>query len=155
VGDLLTLIWGLPEEETMKPQKFILINQQVKNRAINAVESINIDDACRVVIDAADLRTLEQNAKLHVMLGDISKQVAWQGMKFNPVVWKRLVTASYLREIREHPMLIPALDGSGVDIIYEKTSKMGKKKVAGLIEWCYMWGAENGVIWSEKSRREK
>jgi hypothetical protein len=139
----------------MKPQKFVIINEQVRQRVIAFAGSINPAENIQVVFSKADLRTLEQNAKLHVMLGDISKQVAWQGMKFNPVVWKRLVTASYLREIREHPMLIPALDGSGVDIIYEKTSKMGKKKVAGLIEWCYMWGAENGAIWSEKSRREK
>ena len=139
----------------MKPQKFVIINEQVRQRVIAFAGSINPAENIQVVFSKADLRTLEQNAKLHPMLGDISKQVAWQGMKFNPVVWKRLVTASYLREIREHPMLIPALDGSGVDIIYEKTSKMGKKKVAGLIEWCYMWGAENGVIWSEKSRREK
>lgn len=95
-------------------------------------------------------RTLEQNALLHGQLADISKQVEWYQQRFNLAVWKRLCTYSYLREVRESPLLIPALDGNGMDVIYEKTSQMGVKQMTGLIEWTYSFGSENDVIWTYK-----
>ena len=95
-------------------------------------------------------RTLEQNALLHGQLADISKQVEWYQQRFNLAVWKRLCTYSYLREVRESPLLIPALDGNGMDVIYEKTSQMGVKQMTGLIEWNYAFGAEKNVIWTYK-----
>jgi hypothetical protein len=97
-------------------------------------------------------RNLEQNSKLHAMISDISKQVEWMGMSFKPEIWKRLLTASFLRDSGEKPMLIPALDGSGVDIIYEKTSNMGVRMIRDFIEWIYAFGAEHQVVWSEKVR---
>jgi len=95
-------------------------------------------------------RTLEQNALLHGQLTDISKQVEWYQQKFNQSVWKRLCTYSYLREVRESPLLIPSLDGNGMDVVYEKTSHMGVKQMSGLIEWAYVFGSEKNVIWTYK-----
>ena len=95
-------------------------------------------------------RTLEQNALLHCQLTDLSNQVEWYKQKFNPVIWKRLTTFSYLREVNEKPLLIPALDQSGVDLIYEKTSQMSVKMMTGLIEWNYSFGAEKNVIWTHR-----
>lgn len=94
-------------------------------------------------------RSLEQNSLLHDQLSDISRKVIWHGQSFEPIIWKRLTTFSYLREINEKPLLIPALDQSGVDLIYEKTSRMGVKMMAGLIEWIYAFGAEHGVIFKK------
>ena len=93
-----------------------------------------------------------QNARLHAMLSDLSKQVEWHGQKFTGEVWKRLCVASYLREQNESPMLVPSLDGQGVDIIYQKTSKMSKKVMSELIEWVSCFGAENNVVWSERAK---
>jgi len=95
-------------------------------------------------------RSLEQNALLHGQLTDISKQVEWYQQKFNQSVWKRLCTYSYLREVRESPLLIPALDNNGMDVVYEKTSQMGVKQMSGLIEWAYAFGSEKNVIWTYK-----
>ena len=61
------------------------------------------------------------------------------------LTWKRLVTASWLREQGEQPELIPALDGNGFDVIFEKTSKLGKKKFSALIEWTTAFAVQNGV----------
>ena len=74
-------------------------------------------------------------------------------MKFNVQIWKRLVVASYLREHGKNPLLIPALDNQGVDIIYEHTATMTKAMMSELIEWCYCFGAENGVQF--RSNREE
>ena len=98
-------------------------------------------------------RSLSQNAKLHSILNDISEQVVWQGMKFSVTVWKRLCMASYLREKGKSPLLIPALDGEGIDIVYERSSRLSVETMSELIEWCYCFGAENGVMF--RSNREE
>ena len=100
-------------------------------------------------------RNNDQNARLHAMLSDLAKQVEWHGQKFTGEVWKRLCVASYLRENNESPILVPSLDGNGVDIIYEKTSKMSKKVMSELIEWVSCFGAENNVVWSERARGDE
>ena len=99
-------------------------------------------------------RNLEQNAKLHAMLGDISRQVEHYNKKWSIGIWKRLCIASWLREDGEQPVMIPALDGCGIDVIFEKSSKLSIKKMASLIEWVYAYGAENNVVWSEKMPQE-
>ena len=95
-------------------------------------------------------RSSEQNAKLHAMLTEIAKQVEWAGKKRSVDIWKRLVVASWLRAEGEAVEYLPALDGHGVDIIFERTSRMSKAQLSGLIEYMHAWGAENNVVWSDK-----
>lgn len=90
-------------------------------------------------------RSLEQNAKLHSCLADISKQVEWHGQRFSTTTWKRLCVAAWLRESGESPELVPALDGNGFDVIYEKTSKLSLTQCSSLIEWVIAFGTERGV----------
>ena len=104
---------------------------------------------CGVTLDDDD-RTAEQNAKLHACLSDISRQVEHGGKKWNLLIWKRLCTAAWMRELGENAQMIPALDGNGFDVIYEKTSKLGIKKCASLIEWVQAFGAEHQVRWTQK-----
>lgn len=95
------------------------------------------------------LRNDEQNKRLHAMLNDIAKQVTWHGQKFPAGVWKRLCTAAWLREEGERAVMIPALDGMGVDVIYERTSKLSKKRMASLITWVDAFGGEHSVNWTD------
>jgi len=97
-------------------------------------------------------RNNEQNAKVHAMFSDISKQVVYYGKKWNAEVWKRMCVASFLREIGVFAVIVPALDGSGVEIINKETSKMSKKMMADLIEWVYALGSEYEVVWSERAK---
>lgn len=90
-------------------------------------------------------RSLDQNAALHAALTDIAEQVEWHGKKLDRDVWKRLCTAAWLREHNEHPELIPALDGKGFDVIFEKTSKLTVAQMSELLEWIYAFGTQNGV----------
>ena len=61
-------------------------------------------------------------------------------------VWKRLCMAAWMREERQSPQLVPALDGHGVDIIYERTSKLSKDECGRLMEWITAFAAERGVV---------
>ena len=128
-------------------QRFILSHDTARQRAMSAVAAAQ--DGMVVEIKPPT-RSLEQNAKLHAMLEDVAKQVEWHGMKLHKDVWKRICTSAMIREIGESPMLIPSLDGHGIEIIYEKTSTMGKRLMSALIEWVYAFGSEKGVQWSER-----
>jgi len=88
-------------------------------------------------------RTLHQNAKLWPMLTDVSKQVTWYGQQLRPEDWKDVFTAS-LRQQK----VVPGLDG-GFVVLGMRTSKMGKREFADLIELIYAFGAEHEVKWSE------
>lgn len=128
-------------------QRFILSHDTARQRAMSAVAAAQ--DGMVVEIKPPT-RSLEQNAKLHAMLEDVAKQVEWHGMEMHKDIWKRICTAAMLRELGEAPILIPSLDGRGVEIIYEKTSHMDKKMMADLIEWIYSFGSERGVVWTER-----
>lgn len=94
---------------------------------------------------APKTRSSEQNRLLHSALSDIAEQVEWKGQRFPMLVWKRLCTAAWLREKGEWPTLVPSLDGSGLDVIYERTSQLSVAQCSELLEWCYAFGAQNGV----------
>lgn len=109
-----------------------------------------------VVVTVGKLnRSSEQNRRCHAMLADIARQAEWAGQKFTAEIWKRLCVAAWLRECGGKPMLIPALDGNGVDIIFERTSKLTVKQMASLIEWMFSLGAELGVNWTDPDVRSQ
>lgn len=108
--------------------------------AIGAVEII--------VRPVKSRRTLEQNAKLWAMLGDISRQVEWpvNGImqKLDSEDWKALMTAAARQEIR----MAQGING-GVVMLGESTKRMTVAELGDVIECMYVFGAEKGVIWSE------
>lgn len=90
-------------------------------------------------------RSLAENAMLHALLSQISRQVEWAGAKRDPEVWKRLLTASWCRARGEHVEMLPALDGHGVDIVFRRTSQLTRAECAELIDFIQAWAAEHGV----------
>lgn len=93
-------------------------------------------------------RNVAQNAALHAALADVASQVVWHSQKLPAGVWKRLCTSAWLRENGGRPIMVPALDGVGVDVIFEKTSQLTVKECSDLLEWVHAFGAENGVKFS-------
>lgn len=95
-------------------------------------------------------RSILQNALLHAVLTDIAKQVKWHGQSFDVVTWKRLCMAAWLREKNEQSQLIPALDGKGFDIIFERTSSLNVKDCADFCTWCLAFGDEHNVKFRQR-----
>ncbi|MFW3166299.1 recombination protein NinB [Pseudomonas syringae pv. syringae] len=93
-------------------------------------------------------RTLEQNAKLWAMLGDISRQVDWpvNGVmqKLDSEDWKALMTAAARQEVR----MASGING-GVVMLGESTKRMSVAELGDVIECMYVFGAEKGVRWTE------
>jgi len=109
----------------------------------------NFDKPKKIVIKDLD-RSGEQNKLLHARLTDIANQVEHAGKKWDVLIWKRLLTAAWLREAGERPQMIPALDGHGFDVVYERTSKLSVKQCAELLDWIECFGGEHQVRWTAK-----
>lgn len=88
-------------------------------------------------------RNTEQNALLHALLTEISRNVEWGGKKWDVEDWKRLLTAAWLRTRKEAAIFVPAVDGAGFDILYRRTSQLTKGECAELIDFIQAWSAEH------------
>ena len=110
------------------------------------VKAMNVaGNKCEIIV--RDLtRNGEQNSKLHAMFSDISHQKDWAGSRHEITVWKRLLTAAWLRARGDGVQVYPALDGHGIDIVYERTSELSRKDCAELIEYVTAWAVDNDVV---------
>lgn len=87
-------------------------------------------------------RSLEQNALLHAELSEIADKVTWAGEKRSIDDWKRLLTCAWMRATDRNAVLLPAVDGQGFDVLYRRTSTMGKAEMIELIDYIQAWKAE-------------
>lgn len=123
-------------------------NALVRTGAMEFVGSLDLAGRWKVSITPAESkRTLDQNAKLWAMLGDLSEQVEWYGRKLTPENWKDMVTAGL-----KGADVVPGIDG-GFVVLGQRTSKMSIKAMAELIEYMNWFGAEKGVQWTEPKSR--
>jgi hypothetical protein len=87
-------------------------------------------------------RNNRQNALLHATLADIASRREWAGRKWEAEVWKRLLTAAWMRTRGEQLVVVPALDGHGVDVVFQRTSRLSKAEMAELIDFIQAWDAQ-------------
>lgn len=118
-----------------------LIGQRQKDYAKQCIDQAPEDHVC---IIKQKTRTLEQSAKMWAMLGDLSKQIVWYGMKLHDEEWKSVLTASLKGQ-----KTVPGLNG-GFVVTGASTSSMTIKEMSDVIELAYAFGAEHDVKWSEK-----
>ena len=131
----------------------MLRNESDRTRVIGYLHSVDLTKPKKLSIKDED-RSGEQNKYLHALLGDIASQVEHAGKKWDVLIWKRLLTAAWLREEGDQPQMIPAIDGHGFDVIYERTSKLSVKQCASLIEWVQAFSAEHQVRLTAKDHWE-
>jgi hypothetical protein len=94
-----------------------------------------------------ETRSDKQNRLLHSRLNDVAKQCTWAGRKWDVEAWKRLMTAAWCRVRNEGVEMVPAIDGKGFDVLYQRTSKLTRAESAELSEYVMAWGSEQGVRW--------
>lgn len=87
-------------------------------------------------------RNLQINAALHAKLTEIAKTREWAGKKWDVEVWKRLLVAAWNRATGQPVVMLPALDGAGVDIVFRRTSEMTQAEVSELMAFIEAWQAE-------------
>lgn len=141
----------------MNAQVFILRTGNARDRMkaawTFACSFLELGESAKVVVsECKPTRTLDQNAKLWAMLGDIADQVQWQidgKLEYlKSEEWKDILTAG----LRKHQRVAAGIDG-GFVILGEHTSSMTVGQMSELIELMYAFGAEHGVEWSEPEER--
>lgn len=125
---------------------FILSHEEARQRAALFLATA---PQGYVVTFSEQSRNSAQNALLHALIDEISKQVEWAGKKRDAEVWKRLLVSAWCRVQGQSVEILPALDGHGVDIVPARTSKLSKSECADLITFIEAWGAEHGVEFAE------
>lgn len=120
----------------------------------NLVHNIARQSACAAILAAPEnyrveikprTRSLDQNAKLHAMIGFIAENLPWCGKNQTTETWKRLLTAAWLRARGESIELLPAIDGHGIDVVFRHTSTLTIPEVSELIEFIYAWATEQNI----------
>lgn len=101
-----------------------------------------------VVSVKPETRSDAANRLLHATLTDIATQIEWAGKKRDVEVWKRLLTAAWLRARGEHVEILPAVDNHGVDIVFQRTSQLSRAECSELQEFVFCWGVEHGCKFS-------
>ncbi len=95
-------------------------------------------------------RTLDQNARMWAMLGDIAKQVRWHGQTLTAEDWKCMFTASLRRQ-----RAVPNIEGSGFVVLGDSTRRMTVRELSDLMELMSVFGSEREVEWSEPCDRKQ
>ena len=124
----------------MSKQLFILVNEAVRERAINWLLKMPLG----MVVEFREVtRTVAQNAALWPALQDMSKQIDWAGKMRTREQWKDLFTANLFKG-----EMVPNFDGDGVVMLGVKTSTLSKKDFCELLDFIYAFGALRGVEFS-------
>lgn len=135
-------------------QQFHLVNESVKQNAINYIRQLPVDSKRPLILDVKEsTRTAIQNRKMWPLLKDLSDQVLWFGNKYDSDDWKDLITALVAKTKKQEQRMAPGLDG-GVVMFGQRTSKMTLPQMVEVIETIYWFGTQQGVTFSEQSRNE-
>ena len=87
-------------------------------------------------------RSLEQNARMWAMLGEVSRRVDWHGRKLTSEAWKCVFSASLKKQD-----VVPGLHGDLV-VIGQSTSAMSIRDLAELMDLIDAFADEHGVFFS-------
>lgn len=121
----------------------VTINSEVeRTRALRAIGAAPF--GTRLELKAAK-RSLPQNDRMWAMLTDIAMQKEHAGRKWRPDEWKALMMHGCKREMQ----FMPSLDGETFFPIGFKSSDLTKQEMSDLIEFMFVWGSVNGVVFHD------
>lgn len=105
----------------------------------------NVDAGTRVTLKEAK-RTVPQNDRMWAALGEIAQQVPYHGLKLTADDYKLIFLDALKREVR----MVPNLDGNGFVSLGRSSSDLSKDEFSMLLELIYAFGAQHGVVFSER-----
>lgn len=143
-------------------ETFFFNPKRNKQGLYDLLKSLDIDQLWRIRIDKFDERTVEQNKKMHAMLGDIAAQCKHLNQVLEIDDWKRLCVQQFRDDCISNDLpkladywnkhnfkLMPSLDGRSLVSLGTQTRDFPKYVAAGFMEWLYAYGAENNIQWTE------
>lgn len=137
------------------------LNEKNKPYLFAKITELDYSKDYYVKIDEYDTRTLEQNAKIHAMLGDIARQSKHLNQVLSADDWKRLCVSQFRTDCiknevprlseywqRNEFKLMPSLDGQTLVALGNQTREFPMYVMSGFVEWLLYFGAENNITWS-------
>lgn len=118
---------------------FVMAHDEARRRAMAAVAQAPA--GWRITVEPPK-RSLDQNAALHALLTEVAERCEWAGRRWDLDTWKRLLVGAWSRAINDPVLLLPALDGAGVEVVFRRTSTMTKRECSELLEFINAWCAE-------------
>lgn len=91
-----------------------------------------------------ETRSDRQNRLLHALFGDVARQAEWLGKKRTPEEWKLLFVSGHSVATKQGADLVPGLEGEFLNL-RESTARMGKARMASLLEYVMAWAIDHGV----------
>ena len=99
----------------------------------------------RLVLEVRpETRSDRQNRLLHALFADVAAQALWMGQKRTPAEWKVLFVSGHSVATKQGAELVPGLEGEFLNL-RESTARMGKARMASLLDYVMAWCAQNGV----------
>jgi hypothetical protein len=121
------------------PSQRALAKRMIDVAPIDAV--VNIREATR---------SLDQNAKMHAMLSDVSRAKP-EGRHWTPETWK----AAFMHVLGHQVQFCEGLDNSGPFPLGFRSSRLTVRQMADLIETISEYGARHDVQWSNEGRHNE
>ena len=121
-------------------RRFVLVDARARNNAYMYIY-MDAPEGAEVVVKEPT-RNSAINAALHAKLTEIAASREWAGKKLDVETWKRLLVAAWSRATGQALVMLPALDGAGVDIVWRRTSAMTQREVSELMTFIEAWEAE-------------
>lgn len=147
--------------------RFIIRTAEIVTRIASLLWKIlQSETPYEIVIQPYDKKSREQEEKYHAMIGDIARQMKYQGETLDRESWKRLLVEAFVHVMREtaqaenkpdpfggQARLLMSLDGQRIVQLGVQTRKFRKSVAAEFIEYLYAYGTENGVRFTRKDFR--
>ena len=143
---------------------FILAHETARRRAQDHIW--NAPDGYRVEVSEPKKKRIQEE-RYHAMMGDIAKQIHYNGRKLNVESWKRLLVEAMVFILREEAKgqgktdpfpcggaVLPSLDGLRIVQVEVLTRDFTVGQASQFIEYLFSYGAECGVIWIDACKAE-
>ncbi len=91
-----------------------------------------------------ETRSDRQNRLLHALFADVAAQALWMGQKRTPAEWKVLFVSGHSVATKQGAELVPGLEGEFLNL-RESTARMGKARMASLLDYVTAWAVAHGV----------
>ncbi|HAC6540088.1 TPA_asm: NinB protein [Salmonella enterica subsp. salamae serovar 48:d:z6] len=133
----------------MRKLTFELRSHIHQQNAIQAIQQILPDPTKPIVVTIQERnRSLQQNARLHAMLSEISKKTTYHGKVRGIDFWKGLFVSGWQIATNQHPEIVPGLEGEFINI-RESTAKLSVKKLTEVMDYIEAYCAMNSIHLSE------
>lgn len=130
----------------MAKTKFQLVTDQVKRNALEFILNLPTSKDKPMIVEIKSRgRSLDQNAKLHAMFGDIAaSKLHFAGKERAPDEWKVILISGHSIATGGQGEVIAGIEGELI-CIRESSAAMSASRMASLIEYVSAFGAEHGI----------